>query len=88
MSTAPLYVDMARPKGFDEAIQNALMAKDPEKQMAFVHQATQILHDDVTFIPFNSEAKIAAFNKSVHDYDLTSYLSPIVDAFTNAWISK
>ena len=88
MSTAPLYVDMARPKGFDDAIKNALMAKDPKKQMAFVHQATQILHDDVTFIPFNAQAKMAAFNKSVHDYDLTTYLTPIVDAFTNAWISK
>ena len=88
MGAAPQYVDMARPKGFDEAIQNALMAKDPEKQMAFVHQATKILYDDVTFIPFNTQAKMAAMHKSVRDYDFTTYLSPIVDTFTNAWISK
>ncbi|MBW1862766.1 MAG: ABC transporter substrate-binding protein [Deltaproteobacteria bacterium] len=88
MSTAPQYVDMARPKGFDDAVKNALKAKDPKEQMAFVHQATKILYDDVTFIPLNAQAKMFAMNKSVRDYDLTTYLSPIVDAFTNAWISK
>ena len=83
MSTAPQYPDMVRPKGFDEAIQNALMARDPKKRIAFVHQATKILHDDVTFIPFNAEAKTVAMHKSIRDYDLTTYLTPIVDAFTN-----
>ena len=87
-STAPQFTDMARPEGLDDLVNKALIAKDPETQKALVFQATKLLHDDVTFIPFNAEAKIVAMDKSVHDYNFKEYVSPNTDAFTDTWKKK
>ena len=88
MSTAPQFTDMARPEGLDDLVNKALVARDPETQKALVFQATKLLYKDVTFIPFNAEAKIVAMDKSVHGYNFKAYLSPNTDAFTDVWKSK
>jgi ABC-type transport system substrate-binding protein len=88
MSTAPQFKDMARPEGLDDLVNKALVARDPETQKALVFQATKLLYEDVTFIPFNAEAKIVAMDKSVHDYNFKEYVSPNTDAFTDTWKNK
>ncbi len=88
MASAPQYQQMARPEGFDDLVKKAVMERDPETRKAFIHQATKLLHDHVTFIPINAEPWIAAVGKHVHDIDFPTYVSPNAESFTRAWMSK
>ena len=79
---------MARPDGFDDIVNKALIEKDPGKQKALILQAAKVLYDDVTFINLNVETRLHILDKKVHDTNYTTYVSPSLETYTNAWIEK
>jgi len=88
MSTAKHVPDMARPEGFDDIVNKALVEKDPDKQKALILQAAKVLYDDVTFINLNVETRLHILDKKVHDTNYTTYVSPSFETYTNTWMGK
>ena len=82
--TAP---DLQRPEGFDEVIDKALESKDPETQKKYIHQATKMLYDDCTFIPFLQQIQGRIMRQGINDFGLNEYSAPTC-SWTNTWISK
>ena len=89
LTSAPNAPDMARPAGFDDLVDKALLAKDIETQKAIFHQINQMIYDEVMCIPLNVEPRLHAFDKSVQNWDTYNpYNGPFFSRYVDMWLSK
>ena len=79
--------DMQRPEGLDEVIDKALEAKDPKTRERYIHEASKLLYDDCTFIPFLQQIQGLIMRQGVHGFRLNEYAGPTC-RWTNTWIGK
>jgi len=82
--TAP---DLKRPEGFNEVVDKALAERDPAIQKKLIMQASKILHDDCTFIPFLQQFQGRILRQGIHDHAKNEYSAPTC-RWTNTWLSK
>lgn len=84
LSTVKHAPDMARPDGLDDVIKKAIATPDEAEQKQLIMKASKLIYDDVTFIPFNLEARLMATSEAMTGIDEFHQYSPRADRFTNA----
>ena len=83
-TTAP---DMKRPEGFTELVDKIVAERDPKTQKELFMQASKMLHDDCTFIPFLQQFQGRIFRQGVNDFQRNEYIAATC-RWTNTWLSK
>jgi len=82
--TAP---DLQRPEGFTKIVDKAVAERDPGVQKKYMMQASKMLHDDCTFIPFLQQIQGRVMRQGVHGARQSEYSAPTC-TWTNTWIEK
>ena len=78
---------MKRPEGIDDVIDKAVASRDPKTQKELINQASKLLYDDVTFIPFFLTPHVLIVRKEIHGFGLNEYAHAF-NRWVNVWISK